>query len=297
MNRRIIVGIVIAIAGIAVAALGVFAVRRIINQALAPPPMPTPQAPATEKAVVVTHDLPIGSLLAAGDVRTVDMPVELMPRDVIKDELEAVGQIIKTAMVDGQMVLRHNVADPTNVSHDLAFVIDDDQVLMAFPANDLMSGLNVLQRGDRVDILVSISKTVEATEIDPDAPEQDTPVTYTTGDEEMVSRFFTFDAMQAIEISAVIAEIQYEENRSLGPVPGTGEEETQTSTVRQPASVKVRAYLLALSPQDALVLKNLKDIGGVFDFVLRSSAPPIYFDLDPVIDEYIIEKYELEVIK
>jgi Flp pilus assembly protein CpaB len=280
-----------------VAALGVFAVRQIITQALAPPPIPTPQGPITEKVVVVSRDLPIGSLLAAEDLRTVDMPVELMPRDVFTDELEVVGRIITAAMVDGEMVLRHNVANPTNVSHDLAFVIGDDQVLMAFPATDLMSGLNVLQRGDLVDILVSIDKTVELSEIDPDAPEQDTLVTQTTEEGEPVTRMFTFDAMQAVEISAVIAEITYEENRTLGPLASTAEEATEDLALRQPSSVKVKAFLLALSPQDALVLKHLMDIGGVFDIVLRSSAPPIYFDLDPVIDEYIIEKYELEVIK
>jgi hypothetical protein len=225
------------------------------------------------------------------------MPVELMPRDVFQDELEVVGHIITAAMVDGEMVLRHNVANPTNISHDLAFVIGDDQVLMAFPATDLMSGLNVLQRGDLVDILVSIDKSVELTEIDPNAPEQDTLVTQTTGEEEQVSRLFTFDAMQAVEISAIIADITYEENRSLGPLTTEAEDATEDVTLQQPASVKVRAFLLALSPQDALVLKHLVDIGGVFDIVLRSSAPPIYFDLDPVIDEYIIEKYELEVIK
>jgi len=66
---------------------------------------------------------------------------------------------------------------------------------------------------------------------------------------------------------------------------------------QQPASVKIKAYLLALSPQDALVMKHLLDSGANFDLVLRSASPPIYFDLDPVYEEYIVEKYELEVIK
>ena len=297
MNRRIMIGLLIAIAGIAVAFLGIFAIRQIINQALAPQPLPTPQSAITEKVVVAARDLPIGSLLAAEDLRTVDMPVELIPRDAFTDELETVGRIITIALVDGQMVLRHNVANPTNISHDLSFVIGDDQVLMAFPANDLMSGLNVLQRGDLVDILVTIQKTVETSEVDPNATEQDILVAQTTGEGEPATRSFTFDAMQAVEISAIVAEITYEENQTLAPVPGVAEEATEDATLRQPSSVRVRAYLLAVSPQDALVLKYLIDNGAVFDLVLRSSAPPIYFDLDPVIDEYIIDKYELEVIK
>ena len=296
MNRRITIGILIAVAGIVVAALGVYAIRQVITQALAPPAMPTPQGPVTEQVVVVARDLEIGSLLAAEDVRAVAMPVELIPRNVLQNEQDVIGRITTVAMVDGEMVLRHHLADPTNISHDMAFVIGDDQVLMAFPATDLMSSLNVLQRGDLVDFLITIDKTVDIKEIDPDATEEDIILSSTT-DEEKTGRKFTFDAMQAVEISAIIADITYEENQTLGPLVPESEADSQEVASQQPASVKIKAYLLALSPQDALVMKHLLDSGANFDLVLRSASPPIYFDLDPVYEEYIVEKYELEVIK
>jgi Flp pilus assembly protein CpaB len=292
LNRRVTTGIFIAIAGLVIAVLGVYAIRQIVNQALAPPPVPTPQVRAAEAVVVVTHDMTIGGILQAEDLTTVDIPVELIPRDALKDELEVIGRITKIALVDGEMVLRHHLADPTNVSHDLAFVLDDDQVLMAFPAGDLMSGLNVIQRGDLVDIFVSLEKAAPLLDAEEAASEEEILIEERQ-EAPKVSRLFTFDAMQALEITAMIAEITYEENQTIGLV---GADET-TQTTRQPSSVRIRAYLLALSPQDALVLKHLKDIGANFDFVLRSASPPIYFDLEPVIDEYIVEKYQLEVIK
>lgn len=293
MNRRVTTGILIAIAGLVIAVLGIIAIRQIISTALAPPPVPTPQALAAQAVVVVTRDMAIGDILQAEDLSTVDMPVELVPRDALTDELEVIGRITKVALVDGEMVLRHHLADPTNVSHDLAFVIDDDQVLMAFPAGDLMSDLNVIQRGDLVDILVSLEK--EAPLLDAEAAESEEEILIEERQEApKVSRLFTFDAMQAQEMTAIIAEIQYEEAQTLGPL---GAEAEATEGTRQPSSVNVRAYLLALSPQDALVLKHLKDIGATFDFVLRSASPPIFFDLDPVIDEYIVEKYQLQVIE
>jgi Flp pilus assembly protein CpaB len=292
LNRRVTTGIFIAVAGLVIAVLGVIAIRQIVSQALAPPPVPTPQARATEAVVVVTHDMSIGDILQAEDLSTVDIPVELIPRNALKDELEVIGRITKVALVDGEMVLRHHLADPTNVSHDLAFVIDDDQVLLAFPANDLMSGLNIIQRGDLVDIFVSLEK--EAPLLDAEEAESEEEILIEERQEApRVSRLFTFDAMQALEMTAIIAEIQYEETQTLGPL---GAEES-SETTRQPSSVRVEAYLLALSPQDALVLKHLKDIGANIDFVLRSASPPIYFDLDPVFDEYIVEKYQLQVIE
>ncbi|MCJ7702912.1 MAG: Flp pilus assembly protein CpaB, partial [Anaerolineales bacterium] len=282
--------------GLILAVLGIYAIRQILNQALAPLPMPTPPGPVTEQVVVVARDLAIGTLLAADDLRTVDMPVELMPRNAFKDKLEVIGRVTKVALIDGEMVLPHHVANPTNVSHDLAFIIEDDQVLMAFPAGDLMSDLNVLQRGDLVDILVSIEKATDLLELD--QTQTGDAVSVTAPQEgEPVTRLFTFDAMQAVEISAIIADIQYEESRSLGPLGADTETASADPANRQPSSITVKAYLLAISPQDALVLKHLKDLGGEFDIVLRSASPPLYFDLDPVIDEYIIDKYELEVIK
>ena len=62
-------------------------------------------------------------------------------------------KLVKVPLVSGEMLLDHHLADPTNISHDIGFVMSENMVLMAFPAGDLMSSLNVLQRGDIVDIL------------------------------------------------------------------------------------------------------------------------------------------------
>ena len=97
-------GILIAVAGLVIAALGVYAIRLIINQALAPPPLPTPLAPATEPIVALSHDVAIGTLLEAADLRMVDVPVELIPRNALRNELEVIGRITKVAMVNGELV-------------------------------------------------------------------------------------------------------------------------------------------------------------------------------------------------
>jgi hypothetical protein len=59
----------------------------------------------------------------------------------------------------------------------------------------------------------------------------------------------------------------------------------------------VRAYLLAVSPQDALVLKHLQDAGGNFDFVLRSPTSTELYELTPVISDYLNDRYQLEYEK
>jgi hypothetical protein len=64
-----------------------------------------------------------------------------------------------------------------------------------------------------------------------------------------------------------------------------------------PVNIKVKAYLLALNTQDALVLKNMLDAGAVFDIVLRSPTSNELFDVSPVTEEYLLQRYQLQIPK
>lgn len=303
MSRRVL-GIIIAIVGIAVAVLGAYSIRQILTTSFAPAAVATPINLATEKVVVVTRDLAVGAVIKPSDVREEDIPVNLIPRNAIRDLNEVVERMVKVPLVTGEMVLAHHVADPNLISHDIAFTMSDNMVLMAFPATDLMSSLNVLQRGDLVDIFVSIEETVEVVEggrtdtqfgnlPQPTPTPQAGPVTLPE-ENPIVSRLFTFDALQATDISAIIADITYEQG-SYTSVPLGAENEVIASTEPIPSSVRVRSYLLILNPQDALLLKHLVDIGATFDLVLRAPTSDQLFDLQPVISEYLIDRYQLEV--
>ncbi len=52
--------------------------------------------------------------------------------------------------------------------------------------------------------------------------------------------------------------------------------------------------MLALAPQDALVLKHLKDTGAIFDLVLRAPTSTELFDTVPVTSEYLIERFQIQ---
>jgi pilus assembly protein CpaB len=290
LNKRLRTGIIIAVVGIAMIAIGLFVLGRLVRDALAPLPAPTPIPVTTAKVLIITHDVAIGSLLTANDMVQVDMPIELVPRDALTDLAQADGKMVKENMVANEVVLAHNLADPTNAAGDLAFVIGDNQVLMAFPSDDLMSGLGVLQPGDNVDILVSIDQVVEVI-----------PATgqSTTQEQQTINELFTFDALQRVVIQAVIADVVQQEGTA--PVAATVVQNASGTPVPTPTPIpgarKMRAYLLAVSPQDALVLKHLKDAGGTFDIVLRSPTSKESFELSPVMSDYLNDRYELQIQK
>ena len=281
MNRRVLIGIIIAVVGVGLIALGILAINSVLNQSFTPPAQPTPIVEATTDIILATHDLAIGSVINREDVQTSSVPVSLVPRDALLSIEAALGKIVTAHLIQGEMVLEHHLADPTNVSHDIGYIISDDQVLMAFPATDLMSGLGVLQRGDMVDILASMTVEISPTTIAP-APGVN------TGNEEKFKRTFTFDALQRVQISAIVADVVTES--------GTAAEGSPQPTPN-PADLRVRAYLFALNPQDALVLKNLTDVGATFDIVLRSPTSNVLFDVNPVTEEYLLQRYELQIPK
>ena len=131
--------IVIGLAGTLVVALGCGLLAVVINRVTGPLPAATAIPPRTVAVVVTTHDIPIRSLLQPADVMLMDVPVQLAPLEAVSDLEAAVGRITMIPLVTGETIAAHHLADPTNYAHDLAFVIADDQVLMAFPSNDLMS--------------------------------------------------------------------------------------------------------------------------------------------------------------
>lgn len=288
MNRRARIGIIIGLLGTALVVGGVFVVLRLVQTTIAPPPAPTPRPPLTEPVAVVSHDVAAGTVLQPEDLTLVQVPIELVPRGALTDVSEAAGRITQIGLISGEMVLPHHLADPSNVIGDLGYVIEENQVLMAFPISDLMSELNLLKRGDLVDILASIE--VEAEERDEN------------GEEEEETYLYTFNSLQGLAISAVVVEVVPAQRatriipQGAEPTPETGEDLITAATPArgQAQEERPRAIMLALDPQDALVLKNLKDLGAVFDIVLRAPGAEHMFDLEPVGPQYLIDRYEIQ---
>lgn len=281
MNRRVLIGIIIAVVGVGLIGLGILAINTILKQSFTPPVQPTPMVEATTDVVITTHDLAVGNVINREDIQLATVPVSLVPRDALLSIDAALGKFAVVHLIQGEMVLQHHLADPTNVSHDVGYIIADDQVLMAFPAGDLMSGLGVLQRGDNVDIFASMTVEVTPTTFTPGS-------TTTTGEEQAITRMFTFDAFQRVQLTAIVVQVVTESTSQ--PALQGGAQPTPN-----PATGPIRAYLLAMSTQDALVLKHMRDSGAIFDFVLRSPTSTELFEVSPVTVEYLLQRYQLKL--
>jgi hypothetical protein len=208
----------------------------------------------------------------------------------VSDVSDVIGQISMIEMTAGEILMRHHLADPTNIgTQDLGFIIEEDQVVMAFPATDLMSQVDVLQAGDLVDILMSVEVPV--------LPDETSGLVASEGQAaEEDETLFTFNALQRVTIQAIVIEV-LPEQRTTGAATTTtrttlGGTPAPTATPG-PERLEAQAILVALSQQDALVLKHLKDAGGIADIVLRAPTADRIFDLEAVSAEYLKDRYEL----
>jgi pilus assembly protein CpaB len=291
LSRRIRIGILIALVGIALAIAGIYVISNVVRQSMAPLPAPTAQPPITQNVVVTTHGVTLGTVLRSGDLRVAEVPIDIVPSGALNDIEQAIGRISKVDLASGEMIIGHHLADPTNVVHDVGYVIGDSQVLMAFQPGDLLTNLGIPQRGDIVDIYITYSAPARVVEQGPGGE-----TTVPTGQEETETLNMTFDAFQRVEITAMVADVVTEEQggQQAPAIPGTQATPQPQPTARV-TDVNIRAYLLALTPQDALVLKHLQDTGANFTMVLRSPTSTQLFDLNPVYPDFLTDRFGLEI--
>jgi pilus assembly protein CpaB len=288
MSRRL--GLLLAVGGAVIVIVGLLFVLLILRQATVPIVQSTAVPPVTVPVVVATRTIPVRSLVHAGDVSVVQMPAEFVPLDAASTVEDVVGKIAMIPFATGELVMRHHLADPTNISENLAFIVGDDQVVMAFPATDLMSQVDVLKPGDLVDILISIEVPVLPNQLGGVAGGE--PANGGEPDKEL----FTFNALQKVTIQAIVVEIQANPRTASTTTTTRSSLSTPEPTpTLGPEEINAQAILVALAPQDALVLKHLKDAGGIADIVLRAPTSSQVLDLDPVSPEYLKDRYGLVV--
>ena len=280
MNSRLLTGIIIAVAGILLVVFGVFMAIRLFGSAFSVPDLqPTPVAETKISIAFVTSDIAAGKVLTENDVELKEIPVQYAPRDMIENLDDAIGKILKVDLYQGEMVLAHNLANPTGEIFDIAYVLDETHVLMALPATDLMSRESIIKRGDIVDILVSYVETIEPVGTTTEGEEEEDPK----------PQQVTFSAMQHLDITAIVVDIVRTDDQNTAS-------DVEQSAIPKREQVVVQAYLVALDPQDALILKYLQDIGGVFDYVIRAPTSTGQFDTTPVTSEFIKELYGLQLL-
>jgi len=246
-------------AGVVVAILAGVVGFLVLSRATGQPAAGVPGAAGRSVPVVVAvQSVPVGTQLTAEMLQVRQVPVESTAEGAVGAVADAVGKVSLLDLYPGETVLAQRLADPNVVSGDgrKALVLSEGQVLMAFPASDLMSKVGVLKPGDHVDLLFSLKF----------------PAAATAGGEAGGEQLTTFDLLQNVTIAALVGGTTTTGGTSQGPP---------------------EALLLTIAPQDALVLKYVKDAGGAMDIVLRAPGDTGPYETNPVDVDFMINRYKI----
>ena len=229
-------------------------------------------AVALAPVVVAVSQVSTTKAITETDVALQEWPAEIIPEGAATKVEDVVGKIAMADIFPGEAVMTIRLADPDVKTEDIAFTMDPDMVVFALPPDDLMSNINLLRPGDLIDILFTLK------------PEQEvkaTPGAETAGGqpEALGDPMFTTDVIQGQRITAIVVQ-----------APTTAQQATEAAATPVPAP---RALLLAMAPQDALILKYFQDAGGTMDIVLRYRGNETIFDVEAVNYDYVKDKYSL----
>ncbi len=113
---------------------------------------------ATESIDVVTAkaDIPARTVLAADQLTRRRFPKSLAPAGVVTVESDAIGQTSLAVIPAGAPILRAQLVAAGGKT-GASITLDKGKVLVAFPTADALTSAGLVQVGDRVDILATLT--------------------------------------------------------------------------------------------------------------------------------------------
>ena len=232
------------------------------------------EQPQVEKQQVVVARNPI----AANDVVRVDN-VTLEERDQIPTGAAVeVGDVVGgTALRDiaqGEII---KVQDLRIFTGTMVSLLPADQIAVALPADDILSKWGAVMPGDHVDVLFTLDVILEKPMYIDDIRTVEEAQLYATIERDQSLDNVSVLTLQNLEVLQIIAE----------PQPEVEEGQAQDEQPRIPQ----RALILQVDPQDAVVLKYLRDSVGSIQLALRAPENDTLFNVQPVNINYLMLRY------
>lgn len=288
-----------------------------------PQPLPTgaPEATATpeietERVVVALQTIPRGMRIPPDAVEVREWPKE--DRDFPEDPIYSMEDVV--GMVARAEIPMHRPISESLVKQvylgegsEMSLSIPKGQVAVAVPVMAVSAVANAIRPNDRVDVLVSFSMV----EVDQDTQIK-LPVVLVGGEDclagcqptgEQLPRLVTqYSVQNALVMGVGLWTGEQPDVQAARPAAVATEEaptvplaEGEATPPAQPASVvqsmtELTVVTLAVSPQDALVLKWAWESNASLDLVMRSAGDSdIYAQPEAVTLQYMIDRFQVSV--
>lgn len=245
--------------GALLALIAGFLTFRTISEATTNATLARLEEAPTLQVLVAAQDIGPRQLIDASMVKIQRIPATLVPAGYVRETAEVLGKISESGLVAGEILLANRLLNPTDPEAPVLYKMKPNEVLIAVPANAILGQVGMLAVGDHIDLAYTVAIDFDQNE----EAQEDEPVS-------------TFLSLQNLEVKGLLRR------------QPTAEE---TSGLLRPDAI-----LLAVSPQDALVIKHLVDTGAPMDFLLRSPGHEALSPVLPVDAQYLIDRFQLQAI-
>jgi pilus assembly protein CpaB len=229
----------------------------------------------TRRVVVATQSIASKSEIRADFIQVAELDEDEIPSGAAVRAQDVIGAIAKRDFAQGEVITMQDIVlpwAPRRITETL--LIDDDKIVAVLEADDILSQWGGVIPGDRVDLLISLDIILET----PMYPQE---VLGAEQGIQIIERDQSMDltsvlALQNLEVLEILEEPQ---------APGAAPEEGV------PAELLRRALVLQIDPQDAVILKYLRDSAATIDVALRARDNDTQYEVDAVNINYLILRY------
>ncbi|MBN1584559.1 MAG: Flp pilus assembly protein CpaB [Anaerolineae bacterium] len=270
----------------------------------------TPTPEAKERVVVALQTIPRGMRIPLDAIEIREWPVNDLPADPIYTLDEVNGMVARAEIQVWRPISKEKVKSVfQGEGSELSLAVPKGKVLIAVPITAMSAAGNALRPGDSVDVLVSLSMV----EVDEDSQIK-LPIALSGGEDclagcqptgDQIPRLVTqYTVQKALVLNVGL----WQEGQDLevpvtGPTPTPqileettgGEEAAPVAENIAVALTDIRLISLAVSPQDALVLKWLRESNASIDMVMRSAVDTDLYNPEAVTLQYMIDRFGISI--
>jgi Flp pilus assembly protein CpaB len=240
------------------------------------------QAPK-QQVVVARNPIAANSVLGADNLRVEER--DQIPSGAAVKVQDVLGSVAMRDFAEGEPILMQSVTSPgeviTGTTRNLDFMLGNDKIAVALQADDILSKWGAVLPGDHVDVLFTVDVILETPMTAEEMPTTEQGQAFLAIPRDQSLDNVSVLILQNLEVLQIITEPQAQ--------PAEGQQEQAAPTI--PA----RALILKIDPQDAVVLKYIRDSVGKVDVALRGPSNTTLFDAQPVNINYLVLRYGIVV--
>lgn len=301
-------GLFLMLIGLVLAGLATLLVMNIARQAAE-----SNRGAIRQVAVVTaTRDVPDQSLITADALVLKPFPADFAPAGSITSPDQVVGKIANGFIAKDQVIVANQLSTVRR-STNLSDRIPPGKVVIWLAMPDLLAAAGVVKPGDHVDIMLTMPITSVLSPLGPALPPatgsgsgfiSPTAANEGSGGNQQ-SNQSTQTTLQNVEIYGIGADevsraavINNVNGQPVPPDADPNQAAPNTGTGRGQQQVVARPAIgFLVDHQDAVIIKFIKDSGGIIDLAVRSSEEQQIVRTDAMTADAIAERFRFRVPK